>query len=88
MLLIVLVELHLRTRCMEGSLGEMGSLKGSSPVKSCAVMAPTAHTSVAGSNLPLHASGARYLHMCTPACESIRGIDHSLLLCQLGTSLS
>lgn len=55
---------------MEGILGEMGSLKGSSPVSSCAVMAPTAHTSVAGSNFPLHASGAKYLHeinYCLPS---------------------
>lgn len=49
---------------MEGILGDTGSLKGSSPVSNCAVMAPTAHTSVAGSNLPLHASGAKYLQDC------------------------
>lgn len=46
---------------MEGIWGEMTSLKGISPVSSCAVIAPTAHTSDAGSNLPLHASGDKNL---------------------------
>ena len=62
-------------------------MKGSSPVSSCAVITPSAHTSEAGQKLPVHASGDRYLRSARSHCCYYLSLTHNAFVPLCRTNL-